>query len=609
MSTLICAICGSNLQIENNDQGRFYSCLGCGNRTVIKDETPDDFIMSMNHANNYRILKNYGEALKLYENIIERYPNEASAYWGAFLAKFGITFVKDTASGTYKPTCHRLILHPVGKCAHYSNAIEKENDAKQKELYINQGKEIEKIRGKLADKSKDEECYDIFICYKSKADDGIHNIETKEAKWAAELYSELTYKYNYKVFFAAKTLPSDIGDYEPKIFKALFSSRFMIILATSLENLKSPWVSNEWSRYCEFKNDDPSKCFKVVYEGFEPYNMPIELQKEQAIDQDSTSWHEDLLASIAKAFKGGLNKIVIDGGKVGKKATMITAKRIELREIKGSFSGSGTIDIDYESRLNLIDNYLSHDNLREQAKNAIEKLLAVNGKDSEVLWRKVLYENCAADADEFLTKTISLSAVNLTSVKMIVENSRDGERAKEFLCIFSKYIEKCALNGDSKETLNEFVRYIIGYDYKTRNMFISKLLKIACSTYDESLFELLLSSLNSEDVDNYILQLKNYANAMLSIGVFEKAAAYFYRIIEIDESDIYAREGLLAAEINSKKLKIYDAPRLYKLNEKMTLLENILMYIPEDKELIKKILPIQKRWYADGSAKEKSRMP
>lgn len=290
----ICPICGSRLIKEDN----FYICALCAYKNTDINAS-DEFRISILQANNEREVNQFDNALTLYNKIIEKNPEQSTAYWGAFLSVYGIEYIKDKESGKDIPTSHRAIKQPVYDCKYYINALKYENNPEQIALYKESGSEIESVRKKLIEEIDNiKEKYDIFICYKSKEDVGDRKVDTKEAKWAADLYSELTHVYKYKVFFAERTLPKGNEDYEPKIYSALKSSRFMIIITSSLDNLKSPWVKNEWSRFLEFMKEDGNKTFKILSEGIEAYELPPELQKKQALDQDSLNWHQDLISAI-----------------------------------------------------------------------------------------------------------------------------------------------------------------------------------------------------------------------------------------------------------------------------------------------------------------------
>jgi hypothetical protein len=58
-------------------------------------------------ANRLRANCEFDKAADVYESIVADFPEEAEAYWGLVLCKFGIEYVDDPATGKKVPTCHR----------------------------------------------------------------------------------------------------------------------------------------------------------------------------------------------------------------------------------------------------------------------------------------------------------------------------------------------------------------------------------------------------------------------------------------------------------------------------------------------------------------------
>ncbi|MBR2316388.1 MAG: hypothetical protein IKA37_00295, partial [Spirochaetales bacterium] len=54
--------------------------------------------------------------------------------------------------------------------------------------------------------------------------------------------------------------------YEPHIYAALRSAKLMFVLTTSLDNLHSVWVANEWKRYVSYIRAGENKTVRVVYD-------------------------------------------------------------------------------------------------------------------------------------------------------------------------------------------------------------------------------------------------------------------------------------------------------------------------------------------------------
>ncbi len=293
---LKCETCGGDL-IKINEG--CYKCKSCGN-IYYKKELPSKLVLDLNEALNLRCMNKFQDALERYELIIKSHPDCQEAYWGYILADYGIEYVKDY-DGKFKPTCHRvssLALPQNSKVNKLKSLVR--DDKKVAEHYDSCINDIERNRKEIYKKSQQtKQKYDIFICYKQNT---IANpsVPTQEAKRARKLYNKLCGKYN--VFFAEESLGSTTDDYEAHIFSALNSAKLMIIVTSSLDNLNSAWVKNEWGRYLSFAKEDSSKKFKVLYSGFNPEELPTGLRRSQALDYEDPDWYAKLTTVIDNVF-------------------------------------------------------------------------------------------------------------------------------------------------------------------------------------------------------------------------------------------------------------------------------------------------------------------
>ena len=293
----VCEKCGGDLrEIEDGH----YQCPYCRTEFFKEITLPDELVLDLHSANKERSLQKFEDALNEYDRILVSYPDCFDAYWGATLSDYGVQYEKDY-DGKMIPTVHRFSEIPVFENKYFKNALwycQNENElARIKESAA----EIEKIRSEIQKTIGSQQPYDIFLCYKETAVDG--SGFTPEFYWADELYRRLRGE-GYKVFFAKESLPVAKGDYEAHIFPALKSARLMLILTSSVENVESVWVKNEWSRFIRFARENPSegKRFKVIASGFKPEILPRELKKEQMLNHDSIGWGEQLSKIIEDSF-------------------------------------------------------------------------------------------------------------------------------------------------------------------------------------------------------------------------------------------------------------------------------------------------------------------
>ncbi|MBO4635872.1 MAG: toll/interleukin-1 receptor domain-containing protein [Clostridiales bacterium] len=302
-----CKMCGGDLKLT--DGSSIAKCEYCGTlQTVpISSGSSSKKINLFDRANKLRIDCDFDQAESIYSQIIAEYPEEAEAYWGSLLCKYGIEYVDDPQTELKVPTCHRLSFDRVQNEETYNKALELADD-NSKGLYESEGKQIESIRSKIIEVSSKEAPYDVFICYKESDE---NNNRTEDSVIAEKIYEELTSR-DYRVFFSKISLEEKIGqEYEPYIFAALNSAKVMLVVGTSYQNINSTWVKNEWSRYLSIIKQDKDKVLVPCYKGMNPYDLPKEFTGLQAQDMGKIGANEDLARGISKIIPRGTQKVGI----------------------------------------------------------------------------------------------------------------------------------------------------------------------------------------------------------------------------------------------------------------------------------------------------------
>ncbi len=240
---LKCKMCGGQLDIEPDSS--VCECEYCGSKQTIPNTDDEKRLKLYERANRLRFDSEFDKAAGVYESIVGEYQEEAEAYWGLVLCKYGIEYVDDPATGKKIPTCHRSSFDSVMDDSNFELVMENA-DAVARSVYREQAKQIEEIRKGIIAVSSTEEPYDIFICYKETDDKGDRTIDSVIAQ---DVYNELNEK-GYRVFFSRITLEDKLGqEYEPYIFAALNSAKVMLAFGTSYDYYNAVWVKNEWSRF------------------------------------------------------------------------------------------------------------------------------------------------------------------------------------------------------------------------------------------------------------------------------------------------------------------------------------------------------------------------
>ncbi len=287
-------MCGGEIQVpEGVCSG---SCPYCGTLTTFPKVSSDELENLYNRAEHFRRINEYDKAVSAYEKIVEVNPDDAEAYWGLVISKFGIEYVEDPVSHERIPTCHRVHYESILADNDYLNALQYAGSY-EKGIYEAEAKRIAEIQRDILSISNNEQPFDVFICYKESDNFGKR---TKDSVTAQEIYYQLT-NAGYKVFFARITLESKLGQqYEPYIFAALNSAKVMLVIGSQKEYFDAVWVRNEWSRFLALMKKDRSKLLIPCYKDMDAYDIPDALSMFQAQDMGKIGFIQDLLHGIKK---------------------------------------------------------------------------------------------------------------------------------------------------------------------------------------------------------------------------------------------------------------------------------------------------------------------
>ena len=243
MAVIKCKMCGGDLDIVEGST--VAECEYCGSKQTIPNQDNEKKLTLFARADRLRRACEFDKAAGVYESIVADFPEEAEAYWGLVLCRYGIEYVDDPATGKKIPTCHRSSFDSILDDTDFDQACENA-DAISRRLYRDEAKTIENIRRGILEVSGKEEPYDIFICYKETDENGGRTIDSVIAQ---DVYDALTEK-GYRVFFSRISLEDKLGtEYEPYIFAALNSAKIMLVFGTDFEYFNAVWVKNEWSRF------------------------------------------------------------------------------------------------------------------------------------------------------------------------------------------------------------------------------------------------------------------------------------------------------------------------------------------------------------------------
>lgn len=289
-----CKMCGGKLEVQEGMT--VCECEYCGSIQTVPQLDDEKKINLFTRANRLRTACEFDKAFGVYESIIAEFSEEAEAYWGLVLCKYGIEYVDDPKTGKKIPTCHRSSFVSIMDDQDFDMVMEY-SDPSSRAIYRDEAKAIEELRVGIIEVSSKEDPYDIFICYKETDAMGERTIDSVIAQ---DVYYILTEK-GYKVFFSRITLEDKLGqEYEPYIFAALNSAKIMLVFGTDYEFYNAVWVKNEWSRFLSLIEKGAKKTLIPCYKGIDAYDMPKEFSRLQAQDMGKIGAVQDLVRGIEK---------------------------------------------------------------------------------------------------------------------------------------------------------------------------------------------------------------------------------------------------------------------------------------------------------------------
>ena len=366
MNVIKCKMCGGDLEIK---QGSTIAvCTYCGTQQTVLTADNERKTKLYNRAHELRLNNDFDQALGVFETIIAEFPDEAEAYWGLCLCKYGIEYVDDPITKLKVPTCHRTCYDSIMNDDDYRRAVDLAGIT-ARNLYYNEAIQIDAIQRTILTIARNERPYDIFICYKES--DGRQR--TKDSVLAQDIYDALVDQGGYKVFFSRITLEDKLGEeFEPYIFSALNTAKVMLVVGTSNSNMNSAWVKNEWSRYLKLMKGDKGKLLIPCYADMDAYELPEEFRNLQAQDMNKIGFMQDLLRGIKKVVNS-------------------TGVRIEL-----PVNSAGT---DVGALLKRVSNFIE-DNNWTAADQYCEKVLDIDPDNVQAYLYKLLIDKRVVAVDD-----------------------------------------------------------------------------------------------------------------------------------------------------------------------------------------------------------------
>ncbi len=260
-------------------------------------------------AENHQFDWAFDKAADYYRQVLVKGGKDAQVYWRLLLCHYCIIYQKDD-EGRLIP----IILNPdLTDPAHMSVRKELHDHIppEQKNYYGEELRKIDVILDKYREIRGRVE-YDVFISVKQRRDGHY----TKDSDVASDLYDFLTEK-GLKVFNSRRTVIPAGQEYEPYIISALMSSKALIVVGTSVENMNAQWVKNEWTRFGWLQRTEKKQSGKTdrlmfcyLADGMQPNEIPKALNPDKQAIMDGVKAYSKLLKSLDFLLKKRKKDIV-----------------------------------------------------------------------------------------------------------------------------------------------------------------------------------------------------------------------------------------------------------------------------------------------------------
>ena len=122
MAAFKCKMCGGDLEITADMT--VCECEYCGTKQTVPTADNEKKMTLFSRANRLLRACEFDKAAGVFESIVAEFPEEAEAYWGLVLCKYGIEYVDDPATGKKIPTCHRSGFDSVMDDTNFEQACE-----------------------------------------------------------------------------------------------------------------------------------------------------------------------------------------------------------------------------------------------------------------------------------------------------------------------------------------------------------------------------------------------------------------------------------------------------------------------------------------------------
>jgi hypothetical protein len=548
-----CKICGG--QLGKKKAYDVIHCLCCDD---IKNIQHKD-IEILNEANKYRNQKEFAKALNLYLEMLKVDADFPPANWGALLSEYGVEYIEENKKlipTIYRPISNFNILENI-----YSINLLKNSKDEDKVYYQQKIEELEFLRIDIEESLRNLPAFDVFISCKITKPESESKEKTDDYKAGLIIYRKLVQK-GLKVFFSPEILPSTNGKYEPIIYSALQSSKYLIVVALESYYLESTWIKNEWERFLSLSKIERHKKFKLIIKSSMESKVPSRLLENSYIEySEGLYWLSNLEKAIEEAFPEFKdNKFKFENKDIDyidlDLVKRFKSKKIEKRNVSKNeglvilpfnpytvnitkLQDSYTLDDNIKICIQIVEIHLRNNKFAE-AKVELNKYLnfvdSSKDLDYNILILKLLILTKSNSIEDFLTEKVE----NLDDFKIFDEavSKLSVDHIENFVTLISEFIIKSIKNKSRNNAFNLY-QSISSIDSAIINNLHEQIIINLPALYNDPEYlnqfaNVSLPYLANNNIHQYIHLTSALADGLCKSGMYEHALYFAESVLKIN---------------------------------------------------------------------------
>lgn len=288
-----CFVCGKLI----GNGGEYGLCDECGRNAAAFEKTADRMERLLKGKQAGGIEDAFTRMQDQYTAILQSDANNAGAYWGRLLSRYGIEYIYDEQNQTYHPVFYRAEKAPLDQDADCVSAL-KFSSGEEHDSYANEAAHLTRIQKALLSAAAPEIGIYITSCSPEKDENGEENATLKNARMLYALLKEA----GYSVFMANDVLQADETAREAAVYHALQKATLMLVVATEKKDFDYWMCHAECKRFIAYSKENSRCTLFVMCRNLMPSALPQEMQNMQYFNMNHFGFKDRFLTAVGEVM-------------------------------------------------------------------------------------------------------------------------------------------------------------------------------------------------------------------------------------------------------------------------------------------------------------------